>query len=143
MLVTARQEINGLVWDTQVCESGGPSARMIRPEEWPGGKAPVNKTEGAFLMDYRPAPIETSKITLPPEIRELTERLAENAHDIWAEQRMAEGWRLGAKRDDARKEHPCLVPYADLPESEKEYDRRSAMETLKAILALGYRIVKP
>jgi hypothetical protein len=94
-------------------------------------------------MDYRPSPIDTSKITLPPEIRALTERLAENAHDIWAQQRIAAGWRLGAKRDDARKEHPCLVPYAELPESEKEYDRKAAMETLKAILALGYRIAKP
>jgi hypothetical protein len=93
-------------------------------------------------MSYRPSPIDTSKISLPPDIRDLTERLAENAHDIWAVQRMAEGWRLGAKRDDARKEHPCLVPYAELPESEKDYDRKAAMETLKAILALGYRMGK-
>jgi len=69
--------------------------------------------------------------------------LARNAHDIWARQRLADGWRFGPRRDDAKKEHPCLVPYEDLPESEKVYDRSAAMETLKAILALGYRIMKP
>jgi hypothetical protein len=94
-------------------------------------------------VDYRPLPIDTSKITLPAEIQELTERLAENAHDIWAVQRMADGWRYGPQRDDAGKQHPCLVPYAALPDSEKVYDRKASMETLKAILALGYRIVKP
>jgi hypothetical protein len=81
-------------------------------------------------------------VTLTEEIRELTELLARNAHDVWARQRLADGWRFGARREDAKKEHPCLVPYEDLPESEKEYDRKAAMETLKAILALGYRIVK-
>jgi hypothetical protein len=93
-------------------------------------------------VDYRPLPIDTSKITLPAEIQELTERLAENAHDIWAVQRLADGWRYGPRRDDAGKQHPCLVPYAALPDSEKVYDRKASMETLKAILALGYRIVK-
>jgi hypothetical protein len=99
--------------------------------------------EGADAVDYRPSPIDTSKITLPAEIQELTERLAENAHDIWAVQRMAEGWRYGPRRDDADKQHPCLIPYPALPDSEKVYDRMASMETLKAILALGYRIVKP
>jgi hypothetical protein len=54
--------------------------------------------------------------------------------------RLSEGWIWGPKRDDAKKTHPCLVPYAELPESEKEYDRQTALETIKAILALGYRI---
>ncbi len=93
-------------------------------------------------MSYAPRPIDTSHVTLGPEIRDLTERLAENAHDHWARQRMTEGWTYGPTRDEARKRHPCLVPYADLPESEKQYDRRTAMETLKAILVLGYRIEK-
>ena len=89
---------------------------------------------------YRPQPIDTSGIVLPAELSELTERLAENAHDVWAKQRMAEGWTYGPQRDDVAKEHPDLVPYKDLPESEKGYDRSAAMETLKAIVALGYRI---
>ena len=94
-------------------------------------------------MVYEPRPIATNEIELPAELVELTERLAENAHDIWAQRRMAEGWTLGPKRDDAAKLHPDLVPYAELPESEKEYDRSTAMETLKAIIALGYRIEPP
>ena len=91
-------------------------------------------------MTYKPNPIDTTRVALPPDLRELTERLAENAHDIWAARRMAEGWTCGPKRDDDARKHPDLVPYADLPESEKEYDRSTAMETLKAIVALGYRL---
>jgi len=93
-------------------------------------------------LGYEPAPIDTSQITLPDALTELTERLAKNAHDVWARQRMADGWTYGPRRDDAAKKHPDLVPYAELPESEKEYDRSAAMETLKAIVALGYRIEK-
>ena len=93
-------------------------------------------------MKYKPKPIDTSKISLPQEIKELTELLAKNTHEIWAKQRLSDGWRYGARRDDTKKEHPCLVEYEKLPESEKEYDRLSAIETLKLILALGYRIKK-
>ena len=93
-------------------------------------------------MKYTPKPIDTTAVTLRNDIRKLTERLARNAHDIWARQRLAEGWRYGKRRDDSRKTHPCLVPYSKLPESEKQYDRNAAMETIKAILALGYRITK-
>ncbi len=92
-------------------------------------------------MSYTPSPLDTSAIALSPELQALTERLAENAHDIWAEQRLSEGWRHGPQRDDAKKLHPCLVPYAELPDSEKEYDRLAALGTLKAMLALGYEIV--
>lgn len=93
-------------------------------------------------MTYRPEPIDTSQVKLTSEVLELTEKLAENAHDVWALTRLGQGWRFGPQRDDAKKEHPCLIPYADLPESEKEYDRKTAMESLKAIIALGYRVVK-
>ena len=89
---------------------------------------------------YKPRGIDTEAVALSEEILDLRESLARNAHDVWARQRMAEGWKYGSKRDDARKEHPCLIPYEELPESEKAYDRSMAMETLKAILALGYKI---
>jgi ryanodine receptor 2 len=92
-------------------------------------------------MEYLPQPIDTAEVVLPPGLTPLTERLAENSHDMWARQRLAQGWTWGAQRDDARKQHPCLVPYDQLPESEKEYDRIAAMGTLKAILKLGYQIV--
>jgi hypothetical protein len=94
-------------------------------------------------MNYKPAPIDTSKVELSPEIIKLTETLSRNTHEVWAKERIAQGWRYGSERNDGRKEHPCLVPYEQLPESEKVFDRETAMETLKAILALGYRIVKP
>ena len=94
----------------------------------------------AFSMPYIPNPINVSGVTLTPELQALTECLAENAHEHWSRQRLADGWRHGPRRDDGKKEHPGLVPYAELSESEKEYDRLTAMETLKAILALGYKI---
>jgi hypothetical protein len=91
-------------------------------------------------LKYEPRPIDTSRVELPSEIVELTERLSENAHELWARQRLSDGWRYGSRRDDRKKEHPCLVPYRELPESEKQYDRIAAIETLKTIIALGYRI---
>ena len=94
------------------------------------------------MNTYKPKLIDTSKIQLAPDILQLTERLAENAHDIWAQQRLADGWTYGKRRDDSQKKHPSLVPYNQLPESEKEYDRRAAMESIKSILALGYQISK-
>jgi RyR domain len=96
--------------------------------------------QGSAVPNYTPKPIDTDEIELPEDLDDLTERLAENAHDHWALQRMAEGWRWGEARSDGAMTHPDLVPYGELPESEKEYDRKSAMETLKAILKLGYRI---
>jgi len=79
---------------------------------------------------------------LPAEIAQLAELLARKTHENWTEQRLNEGLRYGAKRDAAKKEHPCLVPYEELPEGEKEYDRETAMETLKTNQALEYRTVK-
>jgi class 3 adenylate cyclase/tetratricopeptide (TPR) repeat protein len=91
-------------------------------------------------LSYKPEPIDTSKVTLTAEHLKLTELLAKNTHELWAQQRFAEGWKYGPQRDDIRKEHPCLVPYEDLPESEKQYDRITALGVLKTVLALDYRI---
>jgi len=93
-------------------------------------------------MTYKPNPLDTSNAILGPEIVQLTELLAKNAHENWAKQRMDEGWSNGPRPDDLKKEHPSLVDYERLPESEKQYDRITAMETLKAIVALGYKISK-
>jgi len=93
-------------------------------------------------MAYSPKPIETSQVRLAEDLLRLTERLAENSHDTWAKLRLEQGWTYGPKRDDAAKKHPDLIPYADLTDSEKQYDRNASMETLKAIVALGYRIEK-
>ena len=92
------------------------------------------------MNNYTPKPIDTSEVVLSDELLDLTERLAENTHEIWAQQRMSEGWTWGPGRDDRAKKHPDLIPYRDLSESEKEYDRMTAIETLKVIVGLGYRI---
>lgn len=93
-------------------------------------------------MTYRPNPLDTSDVCLPPEMLELAELLAKNTHDVWAKARMEEGWIFGSTRNDAEKTNPCLVPYDDLPEKEKEYDRRINQQLLAALYAMGYRVIK-
>lgn len=91
---------------------------------------------------YIPRPVNTSDIRLSPELLDITEKIAENVHEVWASSRIAEGWQYGETRDEVLKLHPCLVTYDDLPESEKEYDRNTALETLKMIIKMGFRIEK-
>jgi ryanodine receptor 2 len=93
-------------------------------------------------MSYQPKPLDTSKIVLTDELKELTELLAKNTHDVWAQQRMDQGWTQGPHRDDTLKHHPSLVAYEDLSEQEKDYDRSTSLETLKAIVGLGFTIAK-
>jgi hypothetical protein len=94
-------------------------------------------------MAYVPHPVDTTSIQLPAELQTLTERLAENTHDVWARRKLADGWVYGATVDAAAKKHADLVPYDQLTDDKKAYDRDSALETLKLILALGYTIVPP
>lgn len=91
---------------------------------------------------YNPNPIDTSDVRLPQELLELTERIAENTHDVWAAGRIAEGWQYGKSRDDFHKTTPCLVPYDKLADEEKAYDRNTSLETLKLILKLGFQITR-
>ncbi len=95
------------------------------------------------MTTYTPKPLETSSVELSSALKTLLEQLAENTHEVWAAQRIQDGWTFGPMRDDVRKHHPCLVPYEELPEAEKEYDRKTAGETLKAIVKLGYVIIEP
>lgn len=92
--------------------------------------------------NYTPQPIDTSSVELPSNLTELGEQIARNVHDVWAAGRMKEGWTYGPKRNDAEKKHPCLVAYEDLPESEKEYDRHTAQETLRLIIKFGFKVTK-
>ena len=92
--------------------------------------------------NYTPLLIDTSTIDLPQELEPLVEKMARNVHEVWAHGRIADGWTFGKTRDDEKKTHPCLVPYEELPELEKEYDRHTAMGTLKFILAQGFSINK-
>ena len=91
---------------------------------------------------YTPNPKNLDAIVLPEDLSALTELIAENVHEVWAASRIAQGWSYGPVRDDEKKQTPCLVPYADLPEEEKQYDRDTAMQTLKLIVSLGYDIRK-
>ena len=93
-------------------------------------------------MAYTPNPIDTSDVVLNEDIVELTELIAANVHDVWAKARISEGWTYGEIRDLDAKTTPQLVSYEELPEEEKEYDRNTALETLKLIVKLGYRIDK-
>lgn len=92
---------------------------------------------------YIPSPIDTSEVIVPQELESLKESLAKNTHETWAAARTRDGWTYGLSRDDKLKTHPDLVPYEDLADEEKEYDRATAMETIKFILKQGYRILTP
>ena len=91
---------------------------------------------------YTPKPIDTSDIVLPDDLTALAEKLAKDVHEVWSQTRMEQGWTYGEERDDQQKKHPCLVPYEDLPESEKVYDRNTSQQTLRLIMKLGFKIVR-
>ena len=91
---------------------------------------------------YVPQPMDTSDVQLPVELNELVEKMARNVHEVWAQSRMDQGWVYGPERSDTLKTHPCLIPYEDLPEVEKAYDRDTALGTLKLICKLGFKIGK-
>lgn len=95
------------------------------------------------MNDYIPKPADTQGVKLPETLIPLIEKMAKNVHEVWAQNRINDGWTYGPVRDDDMKRHPCLVPYEQLPESEKEYDRATSQETLKLILKLGFSISKP
>lgn len=93
-------------------------------------------------IGYVPKPIDTSDVVLPEDLNELVEQMSENVHEVWAKSRIDQGWTLGAERNDEKKTHPCLVPYSELPEVEKDYDRDTALSTLKFIVKSGFEIKK-
>jgi hypothetical protein len=91
---------------------------------------------------YCPSPQDVGDIVLSEDLTALSETLAENTHEVWAQARFAEGWRYGEQRNDVQKLHPCLVPYPELPESEKEYDRLTSLNTLRLVGKLGFLVLK-
>lgn len=91
---------------------------------------------------YNPKPISTADVTLDEGLLELTEKIAENVHEVWSSGRIEDGWKYGKERNDEKRETPCLVPYSELSEEEKDFDRKTAMETIKIIIKLGYKIEK-
>lgn len=91
---------------------------------------------------YIPQPIDVSDVELPKELVSLVECLSKNVHEVWASERILLGWQYGSERNDELKHHPCLIPYEELPETEREFDRNTAMNTLKFIYKLGFKIEK-
>lgn len=92
--------------------------------------------------NYIPQPMDTNDTLLPEDLNVLIEQLAKNVHEAWARNRIEQGWTYGKERSDSLKQHPCLIPYEELPEVEKDYDRDTALETLKLISKLGFKISK-
>jgi len=92
--------------------------------------------------DYQPRPIDTSDISLPEDVEQLVELIARNVHEVWAQSRRSQGWTYGPERNDELKTHPGLVPYDELSEQEKQYDRDTAIGTLRLLVKMGYRITK-
>ena len=90
--------------------------------------------------NYSPSPVDIDHVQLPEELMALAEAISKNVHEVWAQNRMNEGWTYGPVRDDQKRQTPCLVPYEDLPEEEKAYDRNTALGTLKFIVAQGFTI---
>ena len=91
-------------------------------------------------MEYIPHPIDVQNVELDDELLELTEAIAENAHEVWAKKRRDEGWRYGPERDDKKKINPDMVPYCELTEGEKYYDRDMALNTIRLVKKLGFNI---
>lgn len=94
------------------------------------------------MREYKPKPIDLSNVKLPEDLLSEIEAISENVHETWAAGRIADGWTYGEKRDDRLKKTPCLVPYSELSEIEKEFDRKTAVNTLRFVVSLGYRIEK-
>ena len=111
-------------------------------DAWDDSKNYMVTITSDSMKTYTPKPIDLSDVELTEDLNELREAIAENAHEIWAENRQAEGWTYGPQRDDQLKQTPDMVPYSQLPEGEKEYDREMAMKTIKLLKKLGYDLIK-
>lgn len=94
------------------------------------------------MKQYIPMPVGTEDIELPKELEPLIEKMSKNVHEIWAKTRISQGWTYGEERNDAEKKHPCLIPYEELSDKEKVYDRNTSIETIKLILKLGFNITR-
>ncbi len=94
------------------------------------------------MKNYMPKPIDTSGVKISAELEALAEAMAKNTHEVWSVGKLAEGWVYGESLDAENKTHPSLIEYEELSESQKDYDRRTSIETLKFVLAMGFDILK-
>eukprot|EP00057_Strongylocentrotus_purpuratus_P023442 XP_011677916.1 PREDICTED: ryanodine receptor 3-like [Strongylocentrotus purpuratus] len=98
-----------------------------------------------YLMSngYKPAPYNLSTIHLNVKMEKLVELLAENAHNVWAKDRIAQGWTYGLSEETSYKRNPQLVPYNQLNDQAKKLNRDTASETIRTILGFGYALEPP
>uniref|UniRef100_A0A8I3Q8Q6 Ryanodine receptor 3 n=1 Tax=Canis lupus familiaris TaxID=9615 RepID=A0A8I3Q8Q6_CANLF len=100
----------------------------------------LGTTQSLSQASFIPCPIDTSQVVLPPHLEKIRDRLAENIHELWGMNKIELGWTFGKIRDDNKRQHPCLVEFSKLPETEKNYNLQMSTETLKTLLALGCHI---
>uniref|UniRef100_A0A7M4FPQ6 Ryanodine receptor 3 n=1 Tax=Crocodylus porosus TaxID=8502 RepID=A0A7M4FPQ6_CROPO len=101
----------------------------------------LGTTQFLSQASFIPCPIDTSQIVLPLHLEKIRDKLAENIHELWGMNKIELGWTYGKVRDDNKRQHPCLVEFSKLPETEKNYNLQMSTETLKTLLALGCHIV--
>lgn len=126
--------------NSQNSEDAYPIEQFV--DAWNDSKNYLVTINTNHMKTYNPKPIDLSDVNLTEDLNELREAIAENAHDIWAAERLAQGWSYGPERNDAKKENPCMVPYSQLPEKEKDFDRNMAMDTIKLLKKLGYDLIE-
>uniref|UniRef100_A0A7N9AR66 Ryanodine receptor 3 n=1 Tax=Mastacembelus armatus TaxID=205130 RepID=A0A7N9AR66_9TELE len=102
----------------------------------------LGTTQFMSQASFIPTPVETSQIVMPPHLEKVRDKLAENIHELWGMNKIELGWSYGKIREDNKRQHPCLVDFSKLPETEKNYNLQMSTETLKTLLALGCRVVQ-
>lgn len=112
-----------------------PPAR-IRPIRLPN--EPFMQANG-----YKPAPLDLSAVVLTPKLEELVDQLAENTHNLWAKERIQQGWTYGLNEDAENLRSPHLVPYSKVDEAIKKANRDTASETVRTLLVYGYNLDPP
>lgn len=111
-------------------------------DAWQDSSCYMVKVSKRDFSHYIPHPLDLSDVELPDDLLELREAIAENAHEVWAQGRKEQGWTYGPERNDALKQTPDMVPYSDLSDEEKFFDREMAMNTIRLLKKLGYRLTK-
>nr|XP_040017272.1 ryanodine receptor 3 isoform X12 [Gasterosteus aculeatus aculeatus] len=102
----------------------------------------LGTTQFLSQASFVPTPVDTSQIVLPPHLDNVRDKLAENIHELWGMNKIELGWTFGKVRDDNKRQHPCLVDFGKLPETERNYNVQMSSETLKTLLALGCHVAQ-
>ncbi|XP_029705792.1 ryanodine receptor 3 isoform X9 [Takifugu rubripes] len=102
----------------------------------------LGTTQFLSQSSFIPTPVDTSQVVLPTHLDNVRDKLAENIHELWGMNKIELGWTYGKIRDDNKRQHPCLVDFVKLPETERNYNLQMSSETLKTLLALGCHVAQ-